>query len=94
MAEEERREEPRKLLEEAIDAYLGRLPPRYALSAVLRTVWSRPEFVKLRKELSERSRELASAYRSAAEEVGLGARYREVAESVKIHEKFREAWRK
>jgi len=93
MAEEREERSPRELLEEAIDAHLRHLPPRYALSSILRTLWGRPEFVKLREELSERSKELSEQYRAAAKEAGLAERYRTAAERAKIREKFSEIWR-
>lgn len=84
---------PEDLLKKAISGYLDRLPPRYALSSILRTVWGTPEFVELRRRLSEEAKELSEAYSRVAEEAELGKRYSEAAKKAEAAKKFREAWR-
>ena len=92
---EERREEAEELQErvrDAIRAYVRVLPPRYALSGLLRLIWSQPEFVQLRKRLSESAKELRAEYASVAKEVNLSKRYSEAAERVGYAKRAREAW--
>ena len=89
MAEEVR---PEDLLRKAISGYLGKLPPRFALSAILRTVWGTPAFVELRKRLSEEAKELSTAYREVARETDLGRKYASAAERARARERFRSAW--
>jgi len=83
-----------EVLDRAIALYLASLPPRYALSAVLRRVWTTPQFAALREELSRSAEPLGPRYSEAAKRVRLGEEYASVAKELEIGKKFKSAWRR